>query len=582
MKKILVFLFTIFSIASYSQNQNGGVINAKNNAGVIGSIKRDYDNLKVKDSSLLALLQSGLVKVIVVDSSSIGGGGISGRSWHLSSNSDTVFVMGNITTSTDSTKTRIQQQVTVLNPVTSLSVNNFPVTQPVSGTIAVSNPYSVSASDSSKYRIYHLVTVLNPTTSVSINNTPTVTVGNPYAVSASDSSKYRGTVQTTRLWHLSGSNDTVTTSTSGTFSIDSSKTRLYQQVTVLNPTTSVSINNSPTVTVSNPYSVAASDSSKYRGTVQISNFPSTQNVSVTNTPTVTVGNPYSVSAADSSKYRIYHLVNVVNSSIPVTGTFYQSTQPVSAASLPLPTGAATAANQTTLITNLGSPFQAGGTIGNTTFASTQSGTWSNRITDGTNTMAVKAASTAAQASDPAAVVSLSPNSPIALPTITKGTQGSTGITTQDMHDAGRTSIVYYATGVAAGTTTTETAITLTKSSGTSSTSSAASFVITSGKRFRITAIAFATRGNSTATVQTTTFSFRINTGGAVTTSSTPILLQMRSATPATASAWDRVLMPIPEGFEILGDGTIQFGITANATYTTNAPTWDVMIMGYEY
>lgn len=35
--------------------------------------------------------------------------------------------------------------------------------------------------------------------------------------------------------------------------------------------------------------------------------------------------------------------------VPVSGTFYQATQPVSAATLPLPTGASTSANQTTLI-----------------------------------------------------------------------------------------------------------------------------------------------------------------------------------------------------------------------------------------
>lgn len=39
-------------------------------------------------------------------------------------------------------------------------------------------------------------------------------------------------------------------------------------------------------------------------------------------------------------------VNVQNASIPVTGTFYQATQPISAVSLPLPSGAATDANQT--------------------------------------------------------------------------------------------------------------------------------------------------------------------------------------------------------------------------------------------
>lgn len=51
-----------------------------------------------------------------------------------------------------------------------------------------------------------------------------------------------------------------------------------------------------------------------------------------------------------------------------------------------------------------------GTLTVATHAVTQSGTWSNRLTDGTNTAAVKAASTAAQATDPALVVAISPNS----------------------------------------------------------------------------------------------------------------------------------------------------------------------------
>ena len=48
------------------------------------------------------------------------------------------------------------------------------------------------------------------------------------------------------------------------------------------------------------------------------------------------------------------------------------TFPISASSLPLPTGAATSAPlQSTINTTLGSPFQAGGSIGNTSFAATQ-------------------------------------------------------------------------------------------------------------------------------------------------------------------------------------------------------------------
>jgi hypothetical protein len=148
---------------------------------------------------------------------------------------------------------------------------------------------------------------------------------------------------------------------------------------------------------------------------------------------------------------------------------------------------------------------------------------------------------------------------------------------------GRTELRFYATGVASGTTGTETAITLTKSSGTSAVSTAVSFVVTSAKRFKITQIVLASRGNATATAQVTTFNIRLNTAGAVTTTSTPLIIQLRTATPATALAWDRVqlIMP-PDGIEIVGDGTLQWGITANAVFVTNAPTWDVLVIGYEY
>lgn len=70
-----------------------------------------------------------------------------------------------------------------------------------------------------------------------------------------------------------------------------------------------------------------------------------------------------------------------------------STVAITAASLPLPAGASTeatlasfkSANHTDLAainTTLGSPFQAGGSIANTTFASTQSGTWTVALAAG--------------------------------------------------------------------------------------------------------------------------------------------------------------------------------------------------------
>lgn len=168
------------------------------------------------------------------------------------------------------------------------------------------------------------------------------------------------------------------------------------------------------------------------------------------------------------------------------------------------------------------------------------------------------------------------------PALTKGTQGSTGYSVQMLRDAGRSNINLYASGVASGTTGTETAITLTKSAGTAATSSAASFVVTNGKIFRITNIIFGTRGNATGTAEITTFVIRVNTGGAVTTSSTPVVLSARSGAAATALAYDRIAIPLTEGYEITGDGTLQFGVTANSVFTTNAPAWDVLITGYEY
>jgi len=147
----------------------------------------------------------------------------------------------------------------------------------------------------------------------------------------------------------------------------------------------------------------------------------------------------------------------------------------------------------------------------------------------------------------------------------------------------RTFIQLYAVSVASGATNTETAITLTSAGTTGgASSSAASFTVTAGKRFRITSIAFATRGNSTATAQLTTFTLRVNSAGAVTTTSNP-LIAATTATPAVALDWDRVSFNFgDEGPEIVGDGTLQFGLTARSTFTTNAPTWYATITGYEF
>jgi hypothetical protein len=104
---------------------------------------------------------------------------------------------------------------------------------------------------------------------------------------------------------------------------------------------------------------------------------------------------------------------------------------------------------------------------------------------------------------------------------------SAPLPTFDRHD-GRTLVQFYATGVAAGSTGTETAINLAKAGtvGAAPAAAAASLTPPSGKRFRITSITFTSRGNATATAQVTTFNIRVNASGAVVVGSTGILLQV--------------------------------------------------------
>lgn len=322
-------------------------------------------------------------------------------------------------------------------------------------------------------------------------------------------------------------------------------------------------------------------------------------------------------------------VSVQNASIPVTGTFWQATQPVSGTI----TANAGTGTMNVSVQNASIPVtdNAGSlTVDNSgTFAvqAAQSGTWTlgansgvdigdvtinnadispipSKIGDGTNYLIVDtvhndAESTTENHLDVASKIMIYNGSTWdrTRGDITNGIDvdvtrvsgnvsvigtASTPVPVQ-ITNTSRTELRFYAVAAAAGTTGTETAITLTRSSGTSATTTATSFIITNGKRFKINQLIFATRGNATATIQSTIFNFRINTAGAVTTTSTPIILSARSATPATASAWDRNTITLPgDGIELIGDGTLQFGITAAATYTTNAPTWDVVLIGYEY
>jgi hypothetical protein len=206
----------------------------------------------------------------------------------------------------------------------SVSVSNFPATQPISGSVSVSNfpsTYPVTGTFWQTTQPISASSLPLPTGAATAANQSTIigALGSPFQAGGSIGNTTFGVTQTTSPWITSISNfpasTIVTQSTGSDLHVD--------------------VDNFP---ATQPVS----------GTIAVSNFPGTQpisgSVSISNFP----------------------------STYPVTGTFWQTTQPVSVASLPLPSGASTSALQSSIITALGSPFQAGGSIGNTSFVVTQS------------------------------------------------------------------------------------------------------------------------------------------------------------------------------------------------------------------
>jgi hypothetical protein len=162
--------------------------------------------------------------------------------------------------------------------------------------------------------------------------------------------------------------------------------------------------------------------------------------------------------------------------------------------------------------------------------------------------------------------------------ITKGTQGATGFTVQDLKDAGRSPVTITGYQVA-GTITTETLTSLIKQTGGTAAGAATSFTVTAGKTFRIQAIKAEYKQNA-GVVSSTKIAVRyVNSGGTIANTS-PIIalfdLQSTSATSGTMVYGN--VVEIPDGME-LGAGAI-IGIYNLSSATTNLITFT--LIGYEY
>ena len=207
-------------------------------------------------------------------------------------------------------------------------------------------------------------------------------------------------------------------------------------------------------------------------------------------------------------------------------------------------------------------------------------------TDGT----IKAGSTAAVATDLSLVVALSPNSPlpsgtnpigtVAQAAITKGTQGATGITTQDLKDAGRNLVTYY-TLTALATTAVDTLQSLTGTKGgvtVAATTTPA--VVTAGKTFRVTRVhaAYNIGATTNTAIGYAIVKLRFNTAGAVLiTSPVGFITGVGSAGTATDDA------AIPDGSEFPAGTGIGISVQGfSGTAATAIGFVLVAVSGYEY
>lgn len=241
---------------------------------------------------------------------------------------------------------------------------------------------------------------------------------------------------------------------------------------------------------------------------------------------------------------------------------------VNAASLPLPAGAATEAKQDAAIALLPTTLDAG----NFRVAV------ETAIPSGPNTIGVVGIDQATPGTTNGVVIN-------SVPAITKGTQGSTGFTVQPLHDAGRTSVCFYTStssinAVGGYTSGTVYLHSMVQADGSATVSGAAtSFVIPSGKIFRIQNIYLYTRENATANVYAAMFRLRLDTSGTVATTS-PIIMEWVLGREALASAPLFITESYPEGFDIVGNGTTAFGLTVETSFTANSPVTRVKITGY--
>ena len=237
--------------------------------------------------------------------------------------------------------------------------------------------------------------------------------------------------------------------------------------------------------------------------------------------------------------------------LPVVGTFFQATQPVSAASLPLPTGASTETTLAALNTKV-------------TAVNTGAVTISAALPTGTNSIGT-----------------------VQPPAITKGTQGTVGVTTQDLKDAGRVARAFMldAYTAAPAAEAVQSVVQWYNNAAVAGTTQPA--VVPAGKTLRLTSWSISTK--SLATVGSAVVRLRANTAGLGVLAS-PLVYSFEAGsksgatTVAMTGGLDSISGVFPEGFELPAGTGLAFSMAGYGPTGTLAlqGVTRFTVCGYEY
>lgn len=168
----------------------------------------------------------------------------------------------------------------------------------------------------------------------------------------------------------------------------------------------------------------------------------------------------------------------------------------------------------------------------------------------------------------------------AIQTLTKGTQGGTGFSTQALKDAGRTYVALTADAVTPAAIT-DTLITFVKNVGGTETTGQTTYTVTTGKTLRLQAllITFAQSGTTAARVRVY---LRATPSGTPTTASPKLAVANVASngfgTSAANLGGDTVALPFPDGLELAAGA----GLALSALATSANGTLSISLIGYEY